>query len=157
MSKPKNHLSTVQSQIVQRDLQMSWDSWEAKIDGALRMNGWVWWRDRVMPKRFGDAAQRVGRKAGLPDRLVAKVFDSPENLPRDLASLLGLGEPFAPDAPGKFGVTGFIEAKTGRAVPTPKQERWLEIARLTPGMFGVVVYPHQYEELVALLGGERGV
>lgn len=148
---PKNRMSIEQVRASAASEKMSWHEWEAKIDGALRMNGWVWWRDRVMPKRFGDAAQSVGRKAGLPDRLVAKVFDSPGAVPRDLAPLVG-------PMPGeRCGVTGFIEAKTARAVPTPKQERWLEIARLTPGMFGLVVYPHQYEELVGLLGGERGV
>jgi hypothetical protein len=150
-----NRMSVDEARALDKASKMGWQQWEKKVDGALRVNGWYWWRDRVLPKRFGEEAQRVGRKAGLPDRLVAKTFFHVYELPLPLRSLLG---PVVLKSPGEgFCVVGFIECKTGSARLTGEQERWLEIAHLTPGMFGYVARPERYDELVALLGGEYGL
>lgn len=128
---------------------MGWREWEKKIDHALKLNGWTVWKDRVLPKRFGDAAQYVGRKRGLPDRLVGKVFADPSEIPAAL-------KVYPTRLGGPISVVGFIEAKTGRATTTPDQDRWLGLANLCPGMFSVVVYPQDYDRLIEMLGGERG-
>lgn len=146
-----------------------WLEWERDVDGILKVNGWRdVWRDRVIPRsvlkglgltrRQEDdliaLLQKIGRQRGLPDRLAGKEFRLVADVPAPLLKLAG-SLPAA--QPGGFAITGFIECKTGRATTTPKQERWLRIARRTPGMFGVVARPTRRDWLVDLLGGERSL
>ena len=144
-----NRVTREEARRLDANAKMGWKQWEQKVDHALRLNKWTVWKDRVLPKRFGDAAQYVGRKRGLPDRLVGKRFADPSEIPVAL-------KVYPASLAGPISVVGFVEAKTGRATTTPDQDRWLELANLCPGMFAVTVYPADYDYLVEILGGERG-
>jgi hypothetical protein len=149
VSREANRMSREEAARLDAYGKMDWRTWERKIDMALKVNGWTVWRDRVMPKRFGKDAQKVGRKAGLPDRLVGKVFENHDDIPKALMA-------YPPKTiTGPVSVVGFIEAKTGRATATPEQERWLEFGRLCPGMFSLVVYPQDWSYLIKCLGGKE--
>lgn len=147
--RPKNQVSMAEARRMAEGEKMHWLEWEKRVDGLLRCNGWDSWKDRVMPKKFGAEAQRVGRKKGLPDRLVRKVFAGFSDVPPLLRPMLGIAS-----WDGKLAVVGVIECKTGAATTTPEQEKWLEAFRLLPGGFGMVVRPKDYRWLVERLGGE---
>ena len=163
-----NRMSIGEARELAGAAKKGWSEWEKDVDGILRMNGWRdVWRDRVIPRsalknlRLTKAQadellsllQRISRQAGFPDRLVGKEFAREADVPMSLRGAVGP----LPARPGDgFAITGFIECKTGAATTTPKQDRWLELARKTPGMFGVVARPERRDELVEMLGGERG-
>ncbi len=142
-------------------LKMNWSEWEKKVDGLLRANGWRSWRDRVIPnvllkevpQHVRGQFQRYNRQAGLPDRLIAKEFPDLREVPPELYKLVGTGL-----AGSEFPVSlfGFVECKTGSGKVTAEQEAWLGLARMCPGMFGLVVYPADAGYLVQVLGGEGG-
>lgn len=145
--------------------------WEKKVDMVLRMNGWEWWADRVLPagpllsagvpRKSLPAALKIvnsyRRKSGMPDRLVRKTFWPEMELPWRLQRALETGGWPTVWDPGRlpFTAIGFIECKTGSGTTTDAQQEWLDAAALCPGVFSYVAHPARYDELVGLLGGER--
>lgn len=171
MGKPRrgpwvsNRVSAKEARRLAEAGQLSWSQWEKRVDMILRTNGWEWWSDRVIPRsavsnlglakpqvdRLMRVLQSVGRKRGLTDRLIRKVFAGGyEEIPPPLRQRLGL----LPLYRGEVGVVGVVEMKTGGAETTDEQDAWLEIAELCPGMFGYVAHPSRQDELVAILGGK---
>lgn len=125
-----NQVSAEEARSISALEGLSWQEFERKIDGALKANGWTVWRDRVLPKRYGGEAQRVGRKAGLPDRVAYKWE-------------------------GRRARMAFIEVKSGRrARLTDEQRGWIDAAAACPGVLSAVVYPSTFHEFVEELGGE---
>lgn len=126
---PKNRMTLREAQQAASDATMSWSEWEKSARGILLCNGWTIWRDRVLPKRFGAEAQRVGRAKGLPDFIAYK---------------------FSPD--GSSQLAG-VECKTGRARATKEQEGWIEAFEACPGAWGMIAYPSDRALLIEKAGG----
>lgn len=185
MPREPNRMSVEEARALQQEIEMGWQEWEKKFDMLLREGGWDFWRDRVIPladirkKLFGlgipprmvhgfikwleGYLQRVGRKGGMPDRLIAKKIMPMSKISLELLELTGgigtvgiganwptpkgeamfLGRDTRKGAVVGSTVIGLVELKTGRATTTEAQERWLELANSCPGAFGAVGRPHE--------------
>lgn len=162
---------------------MDWRAWEQRFDGLLREHSWDFWADRVIPagpirrllyahrvpkpvvEQLIGMVQRIGRKEGLPDRLIRKEFTdyrpgTPGGPSAELSELMNKGQAFAVlpwleegQSRTAYTVFGFIELKSGKATTTPAQDEWLQAAKMCPGAFSLVAYPEQLEYLRKVLGG----
>jgi len=50
----------------------------------------------------------------------------------------------------------FLELKSGKGKVSEEQREWLDILGKVPGVIAKCVYPHDFDEIVELLIGERG-
>ncbi len=173
MGKPRrgpwvsNRVSAKEARRLAEAGQLPWSQWEKRVDMILKVNGWEWWSDRVIPRkvlsdlgltktqldRLMRLLQGVGRKAGMPDRMIRRRFDETEGDAIPPALLRVMGWPPGFPRPTRMTVIGYLEMKTGGARATEGQSEWIAYANETPGMFGYVAHPSRQDELVALLGG----
>lgn len=167
MVREKNRMTVEEVRRLAAYEEMPWQEWERKFDGLLREGGWEWWRDRVVPaapirhllyahrvpkpvvEQVVGMVQRMGRKEGLPDRLIRKEFSNYLDASPELRDLVGPG--VATRTP-PVTVFGFVELKTGGATTTGAQDEWLEAAKLCPGMFSLVAHPLEIPYLRRVLG-----
>lgn len=151
--------------------QMDWREWEACFDGILREGGWEWWSDRVIPaypirkilyshgvpkgsvEQVINMVQSIGRKAGLPDRVIAKTFEDSSHLPVELGVLVAKGPGGLRPEQGTVTIFGYVELKTGKGRVTPEQRRWLDLASNSPGSFSLVARPEATPYLRKVLIG----
>lgn len=174
-----NRMSIEEARHYEKLAGMGWHEWELEFNGLLKEGGWWWFQDRVIPtqeirkKLFALGAspavihpfmkwldrwlQSVGRKAGLPDRLIAKRFSPADEISRELYQLSGRGiyiymneehhyyaaQDLGTGAVVGYTILGLIELKTGQATTTEKQQKWLDLAQDCPGAFGAVARPHE--------------
>lgn len=164
-----NRMSVEEARALSELSNIDWRAWEEKFNGVLREYGWRWWQDRVVPaqpirrllyahrvpkpvvEQIVGMVQRMGRRKGFPDRLIAKEFGSWAEVPEELRKLIGEG-PLQWATP-PFVLVGFVELKSGSATTTEGQDEWLRVGRACPGMFALEARPEQLPYLRKVLSG----
>ena len=174
MGKPRrgpwvsNRVSAKEARRLAEADALPWGQWEKRVDMILRTNGWEWWSDRVIPRkvlsglgltkaqldRLMRLLQSVGRKAGMPDRMIRRRFDEAKGDAIPPALLRAMGWPAGFPRPTRMTVIGYLEMKTGGAGVTEEQSEWIAYANEAMGTFGYVAHPSRQDELVAILGGK---
>lgn len=121
--------------------KMSWKQWEVKLEGAFRVNGWDFWADRDRPTKNKKVLK--ARMPGHPDIFGWKYF---EGLPhKELMTASGYFKP------GTYQV--WLEAKTGKGKPTERQLEVVQTLNKGPAVVARIVFPHDYDTVIELLGG----
>ena len=167
-SRVSNRASAKEGRRLAEAGQLPWGQWEKRVNMILKVNGWEWWSDRVIPRkvlsdlglnktqtdRLMRLLQSIGRKAGMPDRMIRRRFDETKGDAIPPALLGVMGWPAGFPRPTRMTVIGYLEMKTGGAAVTEDQSEWIAYANETMGTFGYVAHPSRQDELVAILGGK---